>query len=941
MTTDHEPAGRWTCSPAGCDSGRASSRMKVLQVDVGAGGPTAPSGDRRPLGGCVLFRLSAFCFRRVGLVRPVCFLALTLVLFISNCSAFRQAGLERADEALRTGDYAAALSGYEAMLASEPGSVMAQAGLLRVLYETGAYRQAQRRAEEFVASDPAPALLLEAGRVSAAVGDYGTAEELMRRAYRKGGFTRAQAARELADLKSHRGQRADAQALWEEIISDYRRGRLQGSSSLGCVAVAEWRLGNVQEAKEIFLDATDERIAGPVSLRVLSDFGFLFLEKYNATDAIGVFSDCLRVNKSYPPALLGIALARKYESTGDIEKQARAALQINPNLVPAINLLAELRIQEEDLDAAEVEIRRALGINPGDLESLSLMAVCQELRGATSLFAETEAKVLGINPSYGLFYHKLAENLVMRRKYREAVGREKQALALDPVLWAAHAGLGINLMRIGELERGREATERALEGDPYNVWAYNTLELLDQMDKFVSSKSEHFSFLMSKEDEAVVGPYARRLAEEVYARLVSRYRFQPEGPIQVELFPDHGGFAVRTLGLPGLEALGVCFGKVIAQDSPRARAAGSFNWGSTLWHEFAHVITLQMTLHNIPRWYSEGISVYEERRARPGWGDDLTPALVRAYKDAKLLKVSQLNAGMMRPEFPEQIAFSYYQASLVCELIEERFGFDKIRDSLAAFATGASSDAVFRQVLGWDAATLDREYALFLDSRLGGHARRLASEPAAGRSGAVDKAALIQQLAANPDDFQANLRLGMLLRAEKNDNEAEPYLKKAQQLFPEYIEDGGTYRQLFEIYEARGREGDSLAQLIGWTRYDENAFEPLLRAAEIYRASMDWNSAVHVLDLANYISPYDPRAQEMLGESASAASEWAVAAAAYHALLGLNPPDPAGAHFGLARACLALGRKQEARKEVLKALEIAPTFEPAQELLLKLKGATP
>ncbi len=880
-------------------------------------------------------------FRNRELARPLCFLALTFVLFISNCSAYRQAGPERADSALRTGDYAAAIGGYEAVLASDPSSAMAQAGLLQALYETGAYREAQRRAEKFIASNPTAALLLVSGRVSAALGDNGAAEERIQRAYRKGGTTRTQAARELAELKAHRGLRADAQALWEEIIGEYRAGRLQGSSSLGCAAVAEWRLDNAQEAKEIFLDATDEKIAGPVLLRTMSDFGFLFLEKYNATDAIGVFRDCLRINKSYPPALLGIALARKYESTRDVEKQARAALQVNPNLVPAINLLAELRIQEEDLDAAEVEIQRAFRINPGDLESLSLMAVCQEFRGAPSLFAETEAKVLGINPSYGLFYHKLAENLIMRRKYREAVGREKQALTLDPVLWAAHAGLGINLMRIGELERGREAIERAFKGDPYNVWSYNTLELLDQMDKFVSSKSEHFSFLMSREDEAVVGPYARRLAEDVYARLVSRYRFQPEGPIQVELFPDHRGFAVRTLGLPGLGALGVCFGKVIAQDSPRARAAGSFNWGSTLWHEFAHVITLQMTLHNIPRWYSEGISVYEERRARPGWGDDLTPALVRAYKDGKLLKVSELNAGMMRPEFPEQIEFSYYQASLVCELIEERFGFDKIRDSLAAFATGASSDAVFQQVLGWDAATLDREYALFLDSRLGGHASRFASEPASGRSGPVDKAELTQQLAANPDDFLANLRLGMLLRGEKNDDEAEPHLKKAQQLFPEYVEDGGTYRQLFEIYEARGREDDSLAQLIGWTRYDENALEPLLRAAEIYRARKDWKSAVHVLELSNYISPYDARAQEMLGDSASAANEWAVAATAYRALLGLNPPDPAGAHLGLARACLALGRKQEARKEVLKALEIAPTFEPAQELLLKLKGATP
>jgi hypothetical protein len=58
------------------------------------------------------------------------------------------------------------------------------------------------------------------------------------------------------------------------------------------------------------------------------------------------------------------------------------------------------------------------------------------------------------------------------------------------------------------------------------------------------------------------------------------------------MFPDHEDFAVRTLGMPGLGALGVCFGRGVVMDSPSARAKGTFNWGSTLWHEFTHVITL-------------------------------------------------------------------------------------------------------------------------------------------------------------------------------------------------------------------------------------------------------------------------------------------------------------------------------------------------------------
>jgi len=849
--------------------------------------------------------------------------------------------LERADMALRTGDYAAARQGYETLLAAGRNQGLAQAGLLRALYETGAYREAEKLAGGFIAQHPSPAISLEAGLIGWAIGDLRRAEALLRQSYGQQGPAHVHAARELADLLNAQGRRPEAEVLWEEILREYRAGRLRGSDALGQAAVAAWRLGFAKDAKETFLDATDEKASGPVSPRSLADFGFLFLDKYNATDAIGAFRDCLKINAHYPPALLGIARARMFEGSPEVEHQARAAVAVNPNYVPAINLLAELRMQEEDYGTAEREIRRALAIDPVNLESLSLLAACQQSTGDLPGFDGTERKVLGLNPSCGLFYHTLAENLVMRRKYRETVEREVRAVQLDPDLWAAHAGLGMNLLRVGEMDRGREAIEHAFRGDPFNVWAYNTLELLDQMNTFVRVESAHFLFLMSKDDGPVLAPFARRLAEEAYTGLTARYEFTPAGRIRVELFPDHGGFAVRTLGLPRLGALGVCFGTVIAQDSPRARKAGSFNWGSTLWHEYAHVITLQMTNHNIPRWYSEGISVYEEHRARAGWGDRLTTAFIKAYKEGKLLKISELNAGMMRPQFPEQIALSYYQAALVCELIERRFGPDRIRQTLLLFAQGKSAGEVFQQALGWDSQTLDNEYARYLDTLLRGLARNLDFAHADASDDKRKREALAAVLAANPDDFFANLRLGALLKEDGSNAAAEPCLKKAQEIFPDYADDGGSYRLLFEIYQDEKRQDEALAQLSGWSSHDGDAVFPLVRAAEMYRARKDWKAAASMLEAASFINPYDADTQDKLGECAAAAGDWSTAAVAYQVLLGLKPKDPVGAHYGLAQAWLALGKKPEARKEVLRALEIAPTFEPAQHLLLKLSGLAP
>jgi tetratricopeptide (TPR) repeat protein len=533
--------------------------------------------------------------------------------------------VSRGRSALRSGDYAKAGEFFESALKSGTDVENAQAGLIQVLRETGAYAEAARRCDEFLSKRENSARLhLERARVAEAVGDYSGAEKHLRRsiAIASGGSEALwDALRELADLLGAVGRRADAVPLWDQLIQEYQAARVKGSRGLGNAAVAAWRRGYVQDATDIFLDATDPKIAGEVALEALSDFGYLFLEKYNATEALAVFRDCLKINPSYPDALIGIALAKRYENDLEAGIYSTAALKVNPNLVPALNLLAELALEEEDLDAANGAINAALAVNLASLDALSLQAVYRYFKGDRSGFEDIEKKILGINPSYGKLYYTLAESLVSRRKYQAAVDFSRKAVALEPELWPAYASLGMNLTRVGRLEEGRDAIQRAFDGDPYNVWAFNSLELFDQMDGFGRRKSQNFVFRMSREDEPILSSYAPALAEEAYSRLTQRYGFKPSGPIQVEIFPDHGGFAVRTLGLPGLEgALGVCFGKVMAIDSPQTRKAGTFNWGGTLWHEFAHVMTLQMTDHNIPRWYSEGLSVYEECRARPGWG---------------------------------------------------------------------------------------------------------------------------------------------------------------------------------------------------------------------------------------------------------------------------------------------------------------------------------
>ena len=61
---------------------------------------------------------------------------------------------------------------------------------------------------------------------------------------------------------------------------------------------------------------------------------------------------------------------------------------------------------------------------------------------------------------------------------------------------------------------------------------------------------------------------------------------------------------------------------------------------------------------------------------------------------------------------------------------------------------------------------------------------------------------------------------------------------------------------------------------------------------------------------------------------------------AYRALLQLDPPDPAEVHFDLARLLRRAG-EPEARRQILQALEEAPRYRAALQLLLEINGQTP
>ncbi|HEX8184525.1 MAG TPA: tetratricopeptide repeat protein, partial [Blastocatellia bacterium] len=405
------------------------------------------------------------------------------------------------------------------------------------------------------------------------------------------------------------------------------------------------------------------------------------------------------------------------------------------------------------------------------------------------------------------------------------------------------------------------------------------------------------------------------------------------------LFPNHEDFAVRSLGLPGLGALGVCFGQVIAMDSPSARETGEFNWGSTLWHEFTHVITLQITDHRIPRWFSEGLSVYEERRARPGWGDNWSPDKLKALSDGKFVSINDLDAAFTRPRSPDGIGLAYFQASQVCEFVEEKFGFDAILRMLALYKEGAKTPDVLARALKLAPADFDRAFNDYIRSKTSSYMEAIGGGPLRAPAGqAPSKETLIALIAAKPNDYSAHLRLGALYKNEGDAEHAIEHLRRAAELFPYYAGEGNPYAMLAEIYESRGQKTEAAAALESLTRYNETNVDALAKLARARLSLGDQKGALQALETTFYIQPFDASLHKLAGNVYLEQGSTAQAAREFRALISLAPPDLAEAHYDLARALDASGNRAEARREVLRALEIAPGFEKAQELLLKLRA---
>jgi len=703
--------------------------------------------------------------------------------------------------------------------------------------------------------------------------------------------------------------------------------------ALARAARAAQALGRAQDANSFF------RIASAASERdpaINTAWGELFLEKFNEAEAVRSFRQVIEADPLWAPAHAGLGWALAEENPPAAAAAATRALEIDPHLASAHLLLAQLELDNSRYDAARERIDKVLAHNPRHLDARALLAAIAYVRGDRAAYDREVRAVLEIHPGFGEVYRAAGDLAARNYRFDEAVALTREAVALDPASARAWGDLGMHLLRTGEEEEARKALERSFNADRFNRVTYNLLLLLDKLDTFTVVKDGDIVLKMHPDEAPVLREYALPLAKEALKTLSAKYRFTPKGPILIEIFPVHDDFAVRNLGLPGMiGALGACFGRVVTMASPKARPPGQFSWQATLWHEIAHVITLQMSEQRVPRWLTEGISVYEEAQARPEWGRDMEVPFASALEQGKVLKLADLNAGFTSPE---TIGIAYYQSSLLVDHIVKTYGDEKLQALVRSYGEGLEGDAALTRTLGASMAQLQAGFDRSLDERFG--ALRAALRPVPGADPAAPVETLRQVAAAHPRSFRATLSYGRALASAKDKAAFEP-LERAASLVPMAIGDDSPRLLMAQLAEQLGDESRALREYRELLAHDHTSLEPARRLAALAEKLGDPDAAALAYDRIVSLDPSDAAAHAGLGRLAMTKKQVDVALREFRAALALGPADRAAAHCDLGEALLAAGQKDQAKREALAALEIAPTFERAQELLLKAIDSRP
>jgi len=734
-------------------------------------------------------------------------------------------------------------------------------------------------------------------------------------------------------------------AALELGLLEIRHGqREQGMKRLDPIAAVRtfsgpddyYRLARAARATHEYLLANDayNKIQDVARADVQAEWGDMFAQRHKPDEAGTSYRKALEADPNWIPALVGLARALVEESPEQADALMVKAQKLAPNHPDIWLFAAEQQIQREDKKAAAESLDKLAAARPGTADEAALRAAIAYAGRDTSGVDAALGRLKAIDARSALGLRRMGQQAGRDYRFDEAADLAKRATQFDPDDPFAFSDLGLYLMRTGDEAGARAALDTAIKLDNSNRVTENMLRVLGKIDAMETVTSGDLVLKFDAKEAAVLKTYAVPLADEAMKTFGDRYGFTPKGPILIEVFPMHDSFAVRTLGLPGLVgALGACFGRVIAMDSPSAPGMPPFSWQATLWHELAHVYTLQLSNYRVPRWLTEGISVFEEHRRQAAWGRELTLEFADTYGRGKNFGVKKLPDAF---KDPEMLALAYFEASLLVEHLVSLNGDAGLRTLLLAYADGAKDADAFSKAFGKSVDDVESSFKTFLEQRYGALSKALADPPSKVDPGNI--AALRQRAQAAPGNFGSQHSLGVALVKAGQLNEARAPLERAAQLAPEASGDDSPHAILALIAEKAGDLARARRELRALLTYDHTNANAARKLASLSADPAAADDLDYALRLVADLDPFDVSVHGQLGRRLLAQNKLQPALIEFRAALALGPPNMAEAYADVGETLFKIGRKEEAKRQVILALEQAPTYARAQDLLLAILG---
>jgi len=666
--------------------------------------------------------------------------------------------------------------------------------------------------------------------------------------------------------------------------------------------------------------------------------GKLALEKHDYNLASKDFGDGLAAFPGDADMLWGLAAAFHPSDREKFADYAKQAITANPHHIPTLLLLAENLIDAESPDRARDTLTDILKINPHQPDALALFAALAYLHNQPEQAAAYRTQALstwGKNPQVDYrIGSKLSEN------YRFTLGadEERKALANDPSFTPARVQYAQDLLRLGQEDEGWNQAALAHTADGYDIEAFNLVSLHDELATYRTITTDHFHLVMEPQEAKIYGPRVLELLEKVRTTMTAKYGLDLNFPVLIEIFPNPADFSVRTFGMPDIgEFLGVTFGPVVTLNSPTTHDS---NWEDVLWHEFTHVVTLTLTNNQMPRWLSEGISVYEEHQANPAWGQWMTPEACQRILDGKMQPISTMSAAFLQVKEPGDTEFAYFESMLVVQFFIEHYGLEHLKGLLADIGKGQEMNGALAHNFT-PITQLDEAFAQYAKDQAEKYrAGWNFSKPGDTVGGTVDistAALAMPTLAAAADPHSFFTRMSQI--QQLIDDEA---WDKARDQINEINATGlyvpgadNLYLLLAKVCAKLSDSAGEKAALTTAANHEADCWPAVSRLLEIAEADKDWPAVAKWGENAVAIHPLSPTAWRALLDAHEQLQENSPGIEAGEALLELDPPDLASVHYRLAKLMQPTDAAGT-RRQVLQALEEAPRFRAAYDLLATL-----